>query len=148
VHELKLDVEDSLKKIFDSLPYDKSEENYQITCVAKRLIVKSNDVSTLSKSLRSLGLAPSASLVIKIGNSQKGEPSKKLKERLSEQKKLKRGSHTMQSIGVYAKDDNAKGELVDGGGGTVYEQDVTDDEEEDTEKEDDSLSNTDTAKDD
>ena len=36
----------------------------------------------------------------------------------------------MQSIGVYSTEDNAKGELIDGGGGTWYEQDVSDDEEE------------------
>jgi hypothetical protein len=36
----------------------------------------------------------------------------------------------MQSVGIYGKDDNAKGELIDGGGGTLYEHDVTDDEEE------------------
>jgi hypothetical protein len=35
---------------------------------------------------------------------------------------------TMHSIGVYAKDDNNKGEHIDGGGGVTYEQDVTDDE--------------------
>ena len=36
----------------------------------------------------------------------------------------------MHSIGIYAKDDNVKGNLVDGGGGVMYEQEVTDDEEE------------------
>ena len=36
----------------------------------------------------------------------------------------------MQSIGVYSTEDNAKGELIDGGGGTWYEHDVDDDEEE------------------
>jgi hypothetical protein len=44
-------------------------------------------------------------------------------------KKKKKGSYNMQSIGLCAKDDNAKGELIDGGGGTLYEQDVTDDEQ-------------------
>ena len=34
----------------------------------------------------------------------------------------------MQSIGVYAKDDNNKAELIDGGGGVWYEHDVSDDE--------------------
>ena len=43
----------------------------------------------------------------------------------------KKGEHTMHSIGVYAKDDNAKGELIDGGGGVWYEHDVSDDEKED-----------------
>jgi hypothetical protein len=45
------------------------------------------------------------------------------------QKKKKKGTHTMQSVGIYSKDDNAKGNLIDGGGGTWYEHDVTDDEE-------------------
>ena len=37
-------------------------------------------------------------------------------------------AHTMQSIGIYAKDDNNKAELIDGGGGVWYEHDVSDDE--------------------
>lgn len=151
VHELKMHADDPLRKILDSLLHEKTGEGYQITCVAKRLIVKSDDDNTLSKSLRSLGLTPSAALVIKVGSSQQVEPTKNLKERASAQKNLKKGSHTMHSLGVYAKDDNAKGELVDGGGGVLYEQDVTDDEEEgeeNVEKNDDSDSSTDTAKND
>merc|ERR1712224_552082 len=98
---------------------------------AKRLIVKSSDEITLSNSFKALGLSPSAALVIQLGDKKEGGPvASKLKERALAQKNLKKGSHTMQSIGVYAKDDNAKGELVDGGGGVLYEQDVTDDEEE------------------
>jgi hypothetical protein len=51
-------------------------------------------------------------------------------DRAAKKTKKRKGSHTMQSVGIYSKDDNAKGELIDGGGGTCYEQDVTDDEEE------------------
>jgi len=42
----------------------------------------------------------------------------------------------MQSVGIYSKDDDAKAELIDGGGGVWYEHDVTDDEEEEAEDED------------
>ena len=35
----------------------------------------------------------------------------------------------MASVGIYSKDDNAKGELIDGGGGVWYEHDVTSDDE-------------------
>jgi hypothetical protein len=36
----------------------------------------------------------------------------------------------MQSVGIYGKDDNSKGELFDGGCGVLYEQVVSNDEEE------------------
>jgi thioredoxin 1 len=135
VHELELNAEDSLSKVIEALPASAGEEDYQITCVAKKLIVKSTDSATLSKSLQSLGLTPTAALVVKIGSTTKADSSasSSLKERVAAQKSLKKGSHTMQSIGVYAKDDHLKGELIDGGGGVMYEQDVTDDEEEGTE---------------
>ena len=55
---------------------------------------------------------------------------------MAEKKNLKKGSHTMQSIGIYAKDDNNKAELIDGGGGVWYEHDVSDDEGEEEEKSD------------
>jgi len=75
-------------------------------------------------------LIPKASLVIKFTSADTEERSSgNLRERAAKQKK-KKGAHTMQSIGVYSKDDNVKGNIVDGGGGTCYEQDVTDDEEE------------------
>ena len=98
--------------------------------MAKTLIVKSGDTKTLSQSLRSLGLTPTATLVVKIGNQEKTESTSNLKERVAAQKNVKKGSHSMHSIGVYAKNDNLKGELIDGGGGVMYEQDVTDDEDE------------------
>jgi hypothetical protein len=60
--------------------------------------------------------------------------SSSLKERAAQKKK--KGSHAMQSIvGVWSKDDNVKGNIVGGGCGTCYEQDVKDDEEE-TQKDD------------
>ena len=72
---------------------------------------------------------PSASIVLRVG-SRESAPETSLKDRAAEKQARKKGSHTMQSIGVYAKDDNNKGELIDGGGGVWYEQDVTDDEAE------------------
>ena len=36
----------------------------------------------------------------------------------------------MHSIGLYSKNDGAKAEEFDGGGGVMYEHDVTDDEDE------------------
>lgn len=41
----------------------------------------------------------------------------------------------MASIGIYSKDDNAKGELIDMGGGVWMEHDITDDETDDKEDE-------------
>ena len=131
VHEVEMRADDPLRKIFESLFDVNAEKSFQIICASKKLIVKSDDDDVLSKSLQSLGLTPAASLVIKVDSIKKQESTtNSLKERVSTQKTLKRGSHTMQSIGIYAKDDNARGEVIDGGGGVLYEQDVTDDEEE------------------
>jgi thioredoxin len=134
VHSIELQAGDPLSVVLDQLPEPIPEgREVQITCVAKRLVVKSSDTSIMSKSLLELGLAPTAAIVVKVGAREKEDSSSgRLSERAAAQKKKKKktGSHSMHSIGVYAQDDNAKGELVDGGGGTWYEQDVTDDEEE------------------
>jgi len=134
VHELDLDADDSLGEVLKKLTIlaDQKEE-MQITCVAKRLVVKSTDKAAMAKSLRNYGLCPGAALVVKIGEGKQRDASSTksaLAERAAAEKKKKKGSHTMQSIGIYAKDDNAKGELIDGGGGVWYEHDVTDDEDE------------------
>lgn len=128
VHDLDLRADDPLSRIIDSLPVDAEGEEVQLTCVAKRMVVKSSDSSAMGKSLRDHGLVPAASIVVKIGESSQQSKESSLKERASAQKSKKKGSHTMQSVGIYGKDDNAKGELIDGGGGVWYEQDVTDDE--------------------
>jgi thioredoxin len=134
MHEIEMHADDLLSMIFDKLPIVLAAgEEFQITCVAKKLIVKSTDSDKFAQSLRSLGLAPTAAIVIKIGSQEKAESSSNLKERVAAQKRIKKGSHSMHSIGIYAKDDNVKGNLVDGGGGVMYEQEVTDDEEEGTE---------------
>lgn len=130
IHDLDMRADNPLSTIIDSLPVDTTEEEeIQITCVAKRLIVKSSDSNAMNKSLREHGLVPAASIVVKIGDGSKTDDSVGgLKERAAAKKSKKKGSHTMQSVGIYSKDDNAKGELIDGGGGVWYEHDVSDDE--------------------
>jgi thioredoxin 1 len=149
IHEAALNADDPLSSILNSLPEDAQDPVHgeiQIICVAKRLVVKSTDTDAMQRSLRDYGLVPTASLVIKMPtateasvngdeNVASAEVSKssKLAERAAAKKKLKKGTHTMQSIGIYSTEDNAKGELIDGGGGTWYEQDVSDDDEEEKE---------------
>ena len=137
VQDVVLLADQSLMSIMDKLPVSIRDDtnDFQITCAAKRLVIKSSNVEAMKKSFRDHGLYPAASIVIKIGTAHSGNgessstnnSSTTLKERAAA-KKTKKGSHTMQTTGIYGKDDGLKGELVDGGGGTVYEQDVTDDE--------------------
>lgn len=132
VHEVSLNADDPLSMVIESLPsVSKQKEEIQITCVAKRLVVKSTDKAAMKKSLREHKLLPTAAIVVNVGAKEKTDSSAKssLAERAAAERQRKTGSHTMQSIGVYAKDDNAKGELIDGGGGSLWEQDVTSDEE-------------------
>jgi len=133
IHDVVLKADDPLSSVINALPTTvQSDEEVQITCAARRLIVKSTDSEEMKKTLREHKLTPAASVVIKIGNKSKSSNSEdkpSLKERAAARKSRTKGEHTMQSIGIYAKDDNAKGELIDGGGGVWYEHDVTDDEE-------------------
>jgi hypothetical protein len=134
VHDVVLHADDPLSIVLGKLLGVTADEGeFQITCVAKRLVVKSTDREAMGKSLRFYGLMPNASIVVKAESVDESgvvdASTSKLADRAASKKKRKKGTHTMQSIGIYAKDDNAKGELVDGGGGTVYEQDVSDDEE-------------------
>jgi len=150
IHDVTLQATDSLESILTSIPGvtvpDEEVENVRITCTARRLMVKSTDVEEMKKSLKEHRLTPAASLVIQIGIKKKssspesesesstdvGEKSNisSLQERAAERKSKKKGEHTMQSVGIYSKDDNAKGELIDGGGGTWFEHDMSDDDEE------------------
>jgi thiol-disulfide isomerase/thioredoxin len=139
VHSLDCRGDDPLSSILEKVPLSadsQSGQDVQITCVAKKLVVKSSDSAAMSKPLRSLGLMPSASIVLSVVSDKKEASTSNLAERAAAKKKKRKGSHTMQSVGIYAKDDHLKGELVDGGGGVLYEQDVTDDEEEADEKQD------------
>jgi thioredoxin-like negative regulator of GroEL len=134
VHEVVLHEDDPLSSVLGALEVDAGDEEFQITCVAKRLVVKSSDQQALKKTLREHGLLPSAAIVVKVGSGVQNTASS-LKDRVAEKKSRKKGSHTMQSIGVYAKDDNNKAELIDGGGGTWYEHDVSSDDEEEVKEE-------------
>ena len=138
VHTLELHADEPLRAILDKLPASAKGKDVRITCVARKLVVESSS-KKMKKSLRKLGLAPAASLVVKVldGDSEKEEKkASSLSERAKAKKQKKKGSHTMQSIGIYAKDDNNKSELIDGGGGVWYEHDVTDDEGEEEAAED------------
>jgi thioredoxin-like negative regulator of GroEL len=132
VHDITMHQDDTLSKVLEALSVD-AEEDFQITCVAKRLVVKSSDKQAMKKTLGEHGLMPKAAIVVKVGGGEKVDATS-LKDRVAEKKSRKKGSHNFQSIGVYAKDDNRKGNLIDGGGGVMYEQDVSDDEEEGTEQ--------------
>jgi hypothetical protein len=134
VHDVILQADEPLKAILKSLPVSvKDDDEVQITCIAKRLVIKSLQDKRMKSSLRELGLMPAASIVVSVSTgAEKEAGTSTLSERAAVQKK-KKGTHTMQSVGIYSKDDNLKGELIDGGGGTWYEQDVTDDEEEEQE---------------
>jgi len=142
---------------------DSAPLEIQFVCTSKKLSLSSTNPSHESKikekSLRDLGFMPSISLVANIipPNAADGKTSstkeenddttnttttkeEMLKARRNKQSTKRNkgsGSHTMQSVGIYSKDDNAKGELIDGGGGVWYEHDVSDDDEEDDENKDD-----------
>jgi hypothetical protein len=70
---------------------------------------KSSDKGATKKTLGEHGLMPKAAIVLgKVGGREQVDASS-LKDRvLAEMKSLKKGSHTMQSIGLYAKHDNNK----------------------------------------
>lgn len=138
VYNVVLQANDPLGIVLEKLPsISDSDGEFQITCVAKRLVVKSTDSVAMNRTLQDHGLMPNAAIVVRSleatdDNNAESTAASKLANRVATKKKNKKGTHTMQSIGIYSKDDNAKGELVDGGGGTLYEQDVTDDEADDS----------------
>jgi thioredoxin-like negative regulator of GroEL len=134
IHEVVLNANDPLSSVLDALKVDSAEEEVQITCVSKRLVVKSSDKEAMIKSLKDYGLMPAATIVVKVGSASAVDSSK-MKERAAQRKKKKGGSHTMQSVGIYSTEDNAKGNLVDGGGGVWYEQDVSSDDDDEEKRE-------------
>lgn len=135
VHEIEMDAEDTLGALADRLPFPVEDgETVQFTCVSKRLIIKSTDTDKMAKTLTQLRLAPAASVVVKIGTGKKAEVARgSLAERAASKKKTT-GSHSMHSIGLYAKDDGNKAETFESGG-VLYDHVLTDDEEEDGEEE-------------
>lgn len=130
IHEATLQKDDPITKILDELGVEMGEDEIQITCVAKRLVVRSSDKEAMAKSLEEHGLMPAANIVVKVGASTGKADTSTIKERAAGKKARKTGSHTMQSIGVYSTEDNNKSNLIDGGGGVLYEHDLTDDEDE------------------
>ena len=133
IHEVTMHEDDPLSSVLEALNVQsENKEDIQITCVAKRLVVKASDGQAMEKSLKEHGLMPAASVVVKVG-STKRDPASSLKNRSQIHKKT--GSHTMQSVGIYSKDDNNKAELIDGGGGVWYEHDVSSDDEAENEEE-------------
>jgi len=135
IYDIKIEdgTEDTLSSLLEKLPFDVDDgEIVQFTCVAKRLIVKSTDDIQMSKTLAELKLMPSASLVVKIGDGNDTATTKgSLAERAAASKK-KTGSHSMHSIGLYAKDDNNKAETFESGG-VLYDHVLSDDEDENEE---------------
>ena len=134
VHDINMRADDTLTTLVERLPAGVPEDDeIQITCTAKRLIVKSTDAVAMGKTLREHKLSPAASIVVKIGSSSSASDAAKssLAERAKARQQRKKGEHNMASVGIYSKDDNAKGELIDGGGGVWYEHDVTSDDEAD-----------------
>ena len=133
VHDLDMRADDTLSALVDRLPGGVSgDEEIQITCTAKRLIVKSTDTDAMGMTLREHNLMPTASIVVKVGSisgTAAAASKSSLAERAKARQERKKGEHNMASIGIYSKDDNAKGELIDGGGGVWYEHDVTSDDE-------------------
>ncbi|GMI36255.1 hypothetical protein TrCOL_g11467 [Triparma columacea] len=107
----------------------------EIECKDARAVVSAGKGVTVGegefgRTWRDVGLTGNVNVVVRVGGGEEeeggGEGKSKLAERAKMNKK-KRGSHTMQSSGIYGRDDGRKGNLVDGGGGTVYE--VTDEDE-------------------
>jgi len=80
------------------------------------------------------GMTGNVNVVVRLerdGGDEEGKVS--LQERAMSNRKKKKGSHTMQSAGIYGREDGRKGNFVDGGGGTVYE--LTDEDEDEIEEE-------------
>ncbi len=141
VHDVEMNADDTLSSLLEKMPFDVNDgEIVQLTCVAKRLVVKSTNTEVMSKTLAQLKLMPTASIVIKIGDTANSDAVVKgsLADRAVSQKKKSTGSHSMHSIGLYAKDDGSKAEVFESGG-VIYEHDVTDNEDEQEEVDDNNI---------
>ncbi len=145
VREIEMNPDDTLSDLLGKTPFQVDDgEIVQLTCAAKRLVVKSTNTELMSKTLDQLKLMPTASIVIKIGETANADVSVKgsLAERVVSQKKKSSGSHSMHSIGLYAKDDGCKAEVFESGG-VIYEHDVTDHEDEQEDVEDNDIDDVD-----
>lgn len=134
VHSIELQRSSALSEL---LPYLKNISDFddndvakvQLTCAAKRLVINLTP-ERLQETLEELKLYPAANIVIKLPSVQSTTDINSLTDRAKVNREKKRGSHTMASVGIYSTEDNAKGELIDGGGGVLWEQDVSDTEDE------------------
>jgi thioredoxin 1 len=145
VLDIEMNPDDTLSDLLRKTPFQvKDGEIVQLTCVAKRLVVKSTNTEEMSKTLNQLKLLPTASIVIKIGKTSSADVTVKgsLAERVVSQKKKSSGTHSMHSIGLYAKDDGCKAEVFESGG-VIYEHDVSDHEDEQEYVEDNSIDDVD-----
>lgn len=140
VYSLEFEKSDMLQSILGELKeierFDGDLSDVQITCAAKRIIFSCTP-ENCEKSLDELGLYPVVSIVIQLPSDQSMTTKEKSTTTLADRAKInrekKKGSHTMQSTGIYSTNDGAKGELIDGGSGVLWEHDITDDEEEEAE---------------
>ena len=149
-HDVTVDADDTLGSLLGRLPFPVDDgATLQFTCVARRLVARSTDAVQMSMTLSQLKLTPSASVVVRVmGEAREGDddaadavvvPAKgggrsSLAERAASHKKKVTGSHSMHSIGLYAKDDGLKGETFESGG-VLYEHVVSDDEGENVKEE-------------
>jgi hypothetical protein len=141
-HDVTMDADETLGALMGRLPFPVDEgATVQFTCAARRLVVRSTDAVQMSRTLAELKLTPAASVVVKVmGDATDGDDDvrgggrRSLAERAASQKKKVTGSHSMHSIGLYAKDDGLKGETFESGG-VLYEHVVSDDEGEDANEE-------------
>jgi len=142
VHELKLSSQDTtLTELVQPYLEQDQKEEFHIVCPSKKVSISSTDTETMSSTLQQCSfIGPMTSLVLQFSSSNKSEDTTqddkhKLQQRAAARRSKQTGYHTMQSVGIYSKDDNVKGELIDGGGGVWYEQDVTTDDEAETQDE-------------
>uniref|UniRef100_A0A7S2K507 PUB domain-containing protein n=1 Tax=Leptocylindrus danicus TaxID=163516 RepID=A0A7S2K507_9STRA len=139
VHTIELQKSSELSEL---LPYlrnisdfdDNDVAEIQLTCAAKRLVINLTP-EMLRQTFEELKLYPAANVVIKLPSMQSATDTNSLTERAKANREKRKGSHTMASVGIYSTEDNAKGELIDGGGGVLWEQDVSDTEDEDNKAE-------------
>ena len=141
IHSFEMNKSDKLSSVLGQLKeisnYDGELSDVQVTCASKRLVFSCTP-ENMEKELEELDLYPAVSIVIKFpsgGESMEQPTNGSLADRAKANKEKKKGSHTMQSVGIYSTNDNAKGELIDGGSGVLWEHDISDDDEEESNQE-------------
>jgi hypothetical protein len=93
VHDVILQADEPLKSILKSLPVSVNDDDeVQITCIAKRLVIKSLQDKRMNSSLRELGLTPTASIVVSVSTGAEKEAGTSTLSQRAAQKK-KKGTH-------------------------------------------------------